>query len=114
MKQPGSIGYARPDPSVVGREQAERRPVLVVSSLEFARAIPDLVIAVPLSTRDRGLPHHIPVTGEQAGLSAPSWALCEQVRAIAVSRLTKDLGMADVATLRAVRAVIANFLDLHG
>lgn len=109
---PGSIVYAKPDPAVVGREQAQRRPVLVVSSAEFARTVPDLVIAVPLTTRDRKLPHHVYVRGEQSGLSAATWALCEQVRAVSTARLGRFLGTASDDTVTAVRRILALFLDL--
>jgi len=106
--RPGTIVVAKPDPVVVGREQTERRPVLVVSAAEFSDLVPDLVFAVPLTTRDRGLPHHIPVSG----LAQPSWALCEQLRAVSSARLGKILGRAQPGTLSEVRRVLAVFLDL--
>lgn len=106
--QPGTIVIAKPDPVVVGRELAERRPVLVVSAQDFSEHIPDLVIAVPLTTRDRGLPHHVPVRG----LAQPSWALCEQLRAVSTARLGKVLAVAEPHTLAAIRRVITVFLDL--
>ncbi|MPZ52950.1 MAG: type II toxin-antitoxin system PemK/MazF family toxin [Acidimicrobiia bacterium] len=108
---PGTIWYAKPDPTV-GREQTGRRPVLVVSSSDFARNIPDLVVAVPLTSRDRGLRHHISVVGDDTNLESETWALCEQVRAISRSRLDRMVGTVDRATLEAVRGVIATFLDL--
>ena len=109
---PGTIAYAKPDPTVVGREQARRRPVLVISSAQFALNIPDLVIAVPLTTRDRGLTHHVRITGDNTGLTSSSWALCEQVRAISRERVMKQVGVCDRATLQAIRRIVALFLDL--
>lgn len=82
--------------------------MLIVSAADFADLVPDLVLAVPLTTRDRGLPHHIPVSG----LPQPSWALCEQVRAVSSARLGKVLGAAPPETLTEIRAVLAAFLDL--
>lgn len=93
---------------MVGREQAERRPVVVVSAADFSDLVPDLVLAVPLTTRDRGLPHHIPVSG----LPQPSWALCEQVRAVSISRLGKVLGTAQPGTLNEIHRILAVFLDI--
>ncbi|WP_374727234.1 type II toxin-antitoxin system PemK/MazF family toxin [Haloactinomyces albus] len=107
--RPGTITFAKPDPTV-GREQAGWRPILVVSSAEYAEYIPDLVIAVPLTTRDRGLPHHIAVGGTDTGLKAPTWALCEQVRAVSTARLREASGICDESTVTAVRAVIRRFL----
>jgi mRNA interferase MazF len=109
--KPGTITFAKPEPTV-GREQAGWRPVLVVSSAEFAHFIPGLVIAVPLTTRDRGLPHHVPVTGDAAGLKNPTWALSEQVRAVSTDRLRKPVGECDQRTLAEVRSMIRRFLDL--
>jgi mRNA interferase MazF len=109
---PGTIGYAKPDPVVVGHEQAARRPVLVVSSAAFGRSIPELVLAVPLSSRDRGLPHHLLVLGDDTGLPNPTWALCEQVRAVSTARLGRTLGHASDDTVTAVRRVIGLFLGL--
>jgi mRNA interferase MazF len=71
-----------------------------------------LAIAVPLTTRDRGLSHHVVITGDNTGLDRPTWALCEQVRAVSTARLIKQLGTADPDTLKAVRRVIAIFLEL--
>ncbi len=109
---PGTIVYAKPDPAVVGREQAERRPILIVSGTAFAQHIPDLVIAVPLTTRNRGLNHHVPIVGSETGLDAPTWALCEQVRAVSTARLMKVLGTASYETIQTVRRTIALFLEL--
>lgn len=107
--RPGAITFAKPDPTV-GFEQAGYRPVLVVSGAEYAEYIPDLVIAVPLTKRDRGLPHHIAVNGSDTGLPDPTWALCEQVRAVSVAQLERPAGACDRNTLDAVRSVIHRFL----
>ncbi|MCI2416285.1 type II toxin-antitoxin system PemK/MazF family toxin [Saccharopolyspora sp. K220] len=109
--KPGTITFAKPDPTV-GREQTSWRPVLVVSSAEYAHFIPGLVIAVPLTTRDRGLPHHVSVTGEAMGLKSPTWALSEQVCAVSTDRLRKPVGECDQRTLVEVRSVLRRFLDL--
>ncbi len=54
----GEIWLADPARSVAGREQAERRPVLIVSADTFNRAAPtpwSLAVVIPLTTRDRGI-----------------------------------------------------------
>lgn len=108
---PATIVPAKPDP-IVGREQDGWRPVLIVSTAEYSRYIPDLVMAVPLTSRDRGLPHHVLVSGEQTGLNSPSWALCEQLRAVSAGRLGTPRGMANEETLAAVRSMIKRFVGV--
>jgi mRNA interferase MazF len=71
---------------VAGREQGGVRPVVVVSHPRYA-AIPGLFLAVPLTTRDRGLEHHIKVSADAStGLKQVSYAMTEQVRAMSEER----------------------------
>ncbi|MGH3934079.1 MAG: type II toxin-antitoxin system PemK/MazF family toxin, partial [Pseudonocardiaceae bacterium] len=48
---------------------------------------------VPLTTRERGYPHHIAVT-EDGGLNRSSWAMCEAVRAVSLERFGRLIGTA--------------------
>lgn len=77
---------------VAGREQGGVRPVVVVSHPRYA-AVPGLFIAVPLTTRNRGLEHHIEIPAdEQTGLKQVSYAMTEQVRAMSTQRAGRQLG----------------------
>lgn len=105
---PGEIWWARPD-TTVGREQAGRRPVLIVAGPAFLRSITELALVVPLTSVNRGWPNHIAVP-ESGGLDCPSWAMTEQVRVISRKRLTKRIGIVPSETLNAVREWIADFL----
>lgn len=92
-----------------GREQAGRRPALVVSNREYHAIVAELAVVVPLTTRNRGWDSHVPIT------PAPpraSWAMTEQVRAVDRRRLGGFILGADDETLDAVRVWIADFLDL--
>lgn len=74
----GSVAWA--DLSLTqGREQAGRRPVVVVASRGYLSTITALAIVLPVTTVDRGLPNHVPLRGSP-GLGRPSWAMTEQVR----------------------------------
>jgi mRNA interferase MazF len=95
--------------STEGREQAGRRPALVVSNQQYHDIVTDLVVVVPLTTRDRGWESHVPVT---PSLPRPSWAMAEQVRTIDRRRLGSLIAGADDETVDAVRVWIADFLDL--
>ena len=70
-----------------GREQAGERPVLVVSADPINQSAADLVVAVPLTTRRRGVPTHVEVRPPAGGLPDVSFAMCEQLRSLPAERL---------------------------
>lgn len=86
-----------------GHEQRGQRPVLVVSADPFNQSAAGLVIAVPFTTRDRGIPTHIEVRPPDGGLQDRSFAMCEQLRALAADRLgPHPFGAVPPAVMRAV------------
>lgn len=89
----------------VGSEQGGRRPVVVVGSEDHCRFPIDMALVVPLTTRDRGLPHHVPVSSTESGLDQPSWARTEDVRAVSIRRFlrTAPLGSLSEAEQGQVR-----------
>jgi mRNA interferase MazF len=77
---------------VIGREQGGVRPVVVVSHPRYA-AVPGLFIGVPLTSRYRGLEHHIEIPADKStGLTQLSYAMTEQVRAMSLQRAGRRLG----------------------
>jgi mRNA-degrading endonuclease toxin of MazEF toxin-antitoxin module len=78
--QRGDRLWVRKDP-LVEREQASDRAWLVLSHPEQHQAM-ELVIAVPLTTVDRGWKTHVRMNPDADG--APEVAMCEQVRAMPV------------------------------
>ena len=82
----GEVWLADLDP-VRGREQAGRRPVLVVSPDRFNGGPAGLVIVVPLTARDRRIPLRVPIDPPEGGLRERSFAICEMVRSISRERL---------------------------
>jgi mRNA interferase MazF len=96
-----------------GREQTGQRPVLVVSASPFNQSGAGLVIAVPFTTRKRGIPTHIEVRPPNGGLHEPSFAMCEQVRSIATDRLApQPFGRVSPAVLHLVEDCLRLLLDL--
>lgn len=95
----GEVWLADLDPTA-GREQAGLRPVLVVSPTAFNRG--DLVLAVPFTRTDRGSPLHVRIDPPEGGLRAPSFAMCEQIRALSRRRLRERWGSAGPDAMRAV------------
>jgi mRNA interferase MazF len=73
-----------------------------------------MVIVVPLTTVDRGLPHHISVAVEPAGLDRASWARTEDVRAISEQRFVTrcPLGVLAPAEREAIRAQLRLMIDI--
>jgi len=105
----GDVAWAELSPTR-GREQAGRRPVLVVASSGYLRTVTTLVVVLPVTTTDRSWSNHVPLRGA-TGLGRPSWAMTEQVRTIARDRIVAPAGAVDVATLAEVdewlRAMLA-------
>jgi mRNA interferase MazF len=86
-----------------GREQSGERPVLVVSADPINQGPADLVVAVPFTTRRRGIPTHVEVRPPEGGLREISFAMCEQVRSLATERLgPRPFGSVPAAVLRFV------------
>jgi mRNA interferase MazF len=96
-----------------GREQAGERPVLIVSTDPFNQGSAQLVIVVPFTTRQRGLGVHVEVRPPEGGLREVSFAMCEQVRSLAIDRLgPQPFGRVPVAVLRAVEDRLRLLLEL--
>lgn len=102
--------WASLDP-VSGREQSGRRPVVVVASDAYLAVVTTLVIAVPVTTVDRGWPNHVALSGP-SGLQRPSWAMTEQPRTIDRGRLRGIAGSIDEDTVAAIDVWLRDFLAL--
>lgn len=97
---------------VRGREQAGRRPALIVSTDIFNQGPGGLVTVVPLSTSERRFRWHVPITPPEGGLTRPSFAMCEQARVFAVERLDRWRGSVTDRTMIAVEDRLRLLLDL--
>jgi mRNA interferase MazF len=97
---------------VRGHEQGGRRPALVVSADLFNRGPAGLAIVLPLTTRDKGIPLHVPLRPPEGGLRRPSWAKPEDIRSVAAERLHRRLGMASQETLASVADRLRVLLEL--
>ena len=96
-----------------GREQSGERPVLIVSADPINQGPADLVVAVPFTTRRRGVPTHVEVRPPDGGLRDVSFAMCEQVRSLAVERLgPHPFGRVSAAVLDSVENRLRLLLDL--
>jgi len=96
----GQVWSVTLDPTAKN-EQRGTRPCIVVSADRFNSLPIRQAIIVPLTSRDRGFPHHIQVA-DDGGLNRPSWAMCEAVRAVSVERFGRLISTASHDTLNAI------------
>ncbi len=98
--------------STLGREQAGRRPALVVASDAFLRKADTLAMIVPATTVDRGWPNHVQLSGPGLDLDSPIFAMTEQFRTISRSRIVGQAGVVSVGVMREVDRWLRDFLAL--
>ncbi len=113
MKAPlrGEVWLVDLDPAR-GHEQAGKRPALVISVDLFNRGPAGLVVLVPLTSRDKGVPWHVLVEPPEGGLEQKSFIKCEDVRSVATERLSTRLGVVSGETLAAVEDRLRILLGL--
>lgn len=107
----GEVYMADSDPTV-GREQGGRRPFLVISIDPMNRSAAELVIAVPLTTTDRGSEVHVRLDPPEGGLSRVSFAMPEMVRILSTIRLQRKLGRAAPDSVEVVARRIGILIGL--
>lgn len=84
-----SVDFGMP----IGSEAGFRHPAVVVMADAFLRLRPTTVFVVPLTSTRRGFPSHVEIAADESnGLQQTSWALVEQLRAVAVERCGASLG----------------------
>jgi len=72
-----------------GSEQGGLRPAVVIGSDDHCRFPIPMALVVPLTTRDRRLPHHVHISSPESGLGRPSWARTDDIRAVSTSRFAR-------------------------
>lgn len=107
----GEVWQANFDP-IIGHEQGGARPALIVSGEQFNNLPHGLCVVAPITSSVRDIPTHVPITPPEGGLKHPSVVMCDQLRTISLDRLEFRRGVADPATLDAVRQVIAKVFDI--
>jgi mRNA interferase MazF len=87
----GQIWLADLNPSR-GHEQAGKRPCLVISVDLFNQGASGLVVVLPITSKEKGIPFHVEIAPNGGGLKVKSFIKCEDVRSISVQRLDKCWG----------------------
>jgi mRNA interferase MazF len=94
----GDVVWADPDPAR-GSEQAKAWPFVVVSVDQLNRSPIGISLAVPLTRTDFSNALHLEIAPPEGGLREKSFAMPEQLRALAHERVTRRLGQLRGATL---------------
>jgi mRNA interferase MazF len=105
----GDIWWADLDPTQ-GREQAGRRPVLVLSQDVFNERS-GTVIAVAITSQEPSAGFPLTLELSEAGLPKRSWVKISQIRVLSVQRLDTKIGE---ATPEQLQAVIEGLYEIIG
>lgn len=100
MSQPlrGEIWLVMLDPTI-GREQAGTRPALVISDDLFNQSHAELVVVLPITSKNKGIRSHVAISPPEGGLNLTSYVKCEDVRSISIQRLGRKLGKVTAKTM---------------
>ena len=107
----GEIWYVDLDPTR-GHEQGGRRPALIVSADTFNTGPAGLVVLLPLTTRDRGIPLQVAIEAPEGGVRQQSFVKCEDVRSVDAGRLSRRVGAVGTGTLAEVEDRLRTLLGL--
>src|SRR6056297_1013944 len=90
----GEIWLVNLNPGI-GHEQKGRRPALVISEDLFNETPADMVIVLPITSKDKGISLHVTLNPGESGLNMKSFVKTEDIRAISKRRLYKCIGQVD-------------------
>ena len=108
----GEIWLANLDPTL-GHEQAGNRPVLIVSTNLFNKGPAGLVMVLPITRTDRGIPAHVAVNPPEGGLTTRSFILCDGIRSVTKRRLGPNAwGNVSPQTMAKVEEYLRLLLEL--
>jgi mRNA interferase MazF len=107
----GDIWSVNFDPTL-SREQAGARPALVLSVDKFNHGPAELVIVMPLTSKDKRQPIHVPVTPLEGGLTVPSFIKCEDIRSVSKQRFKQFYGIITTQTMAEVEKRLRILLNL--
>jgi mRNA interferase MazF len=107
----GEVWSVNLDPTR-GHEQSGTRPALVISVNEFNHGPAGLVVVLPITTREKGIPFHVRVEPPESGLKATSFIKCEDIRSVSKERLARPFGRVLPRTMAEVDFRLRILLDL--
>ena len=97
---------------ILGREQAGTRPALVLSVDKFNHGPAELVIVLPITSKDKRQPIHVAITPPEGGLTLPSFIKCDDIRSVSKQRFKRFHGTLSARTLAEVEKRMRILLNL--
>lgn len=92
----------------IGSETGFLRPGIVLTADAFLRFRPTTVFVVPLTSTPRTFPSHVEITPDETnGLHGASYALVEQLRAVAIERCSTPRGNVGPTVTHQVLDIVA-------
>ena len=108
----GEVWFVNLDPTM-GHEQAKTRPCLIISHDNFNHSPAHLHIVLPITSKDKHHPFHVPLEWLEGGSETKSFILCDQIRTISRQRLkSKSLGTVTLETLESIEYIMRLLLRL--
>ncbi len=107
----GDVWFVNFDPTI-GHERAGARPALVISVDKFNHGPAGSVVVLPITSKDKRQPMHVPIGPPCGGLSKLSFIVCDNIRAVSKHRLRRFCGVVSQATMGDVEMRIRILLGL--
>ena len=113
MLQPsrGQVWRANLSPTT-GHETRGIRPCLIITVDQFNHGPADLVVVLPFTTKEKGIPFHILVSPPEGGLSERSFIKCEELRCISKQRLVEYMGDVSASSIEEASDYVRILLGL--
>jgi len=92
------------------REHGDVRPCVDLSINDFNRGSSQLVIVLPITSRNKNQRTHVPIQPPEGGLKRPSFAITEGVRSIARQFLLAKYGVLEDRTMREIEVRIRELM----
>jgi mRNA interferase MazF len=96
----------------IGREQAGVRPALILSVNEFNNSMASKVIAMPLTSKNKGIPLDVELVPPDGGINKNSYIKCEDLRSLSKNRLIEKWGTITELKLSEVESKVKLLLGL--
>jgi mRNA interferase MazF len=84
----------------------------VISADRLNQGPAGLAVVLPVTTRARGIPSHVPISQLDSGLDHDSFILTEQIRSVSTERLLRSIGRAPPSALEQVERWLRVLLEL--
>ena len=95
---------------IVGHEQANQRPCLIIQTLDFSK----LAVVIPFTSKQPNslIYSIVKIQKNTGGLTLDSFALCHQIRSVSFHRIVGTVGNLPEREFNKVLMVLTDFLGI--